>query len=78
MMPARTLVEVETDLAALKVAAERAGTALACLFSSAGEFEAQIIRERRARGVYGLLPRRHARWRTGAVVAALAFTFLIV
>lgn len=30
---------VEADLAALKVAAERAGVALGCLFSAAGEFE---------------------------------------
>jgi hypothetical protein len=52
MIRARTVAEVESDLAALKAAAERAGIALACLFSSAAEFEAEIIRLRRAQGAF--------------------------
>lgn len=43
---------VEAEFAALKCAAERAGTALACLFSTADEYEAELIRERRAAGRY--------------------------
>ena len=43
----------------LALAAQRAGVALGCAFSSSEEFEADIIRVRRAAGVYG--PRRHHR-----------------
>lgn len=39
--------------------AARAGLALACAFSSSAEFDAALIAERRAAGVYG--PRRHRR-----------------
>ncbi len=42
---------------ALEAYAERAGLALACAFSSSAEFDAALIAERRAAGVYG--PRRH-------------------
>lgn len=52
MIRARTTAAVEADLAALRAAAERAGSALACLFSSSDEYEADIIRERRAQGAY--------------------------
>jgi hypothetical protein len=37
----------------LEVFAERAGRALACVFSSSDEFEAALIAERRAEGRYG-------------------------
>ena len=69
---------LEADLAALKRAAERAGTALACLFSSADEYEAEIIRERRAQGRYRRP--RHARiWAYRAVLrVAAAFAFLMM
>ena len=36
------------DLGALEAAAERAGAALACLYSSSDEFEAERIEARRA------------------------------
>jgi hypothetical protein len=69
---------VEADLAALRVAAERAGSALACLFSSSAEFEADIIRVRRAQGAY----RHHYRGRLfvhrAALVALLALAFLLI
>jgi hypothetical protein len=47
MTPSHTLNNVEADLAALRAAAERAGTALACLFSSSDEFEAAVTQMRR-------------------------------
>jgi hypothetical protein len=53
MTRSRTIAEVESDIAALRAAAERAGTALACLFSTSDEFEADIVRERREQGAYG-------------------------
>jgi len=71
---------LEADLSALKIAAERAGTALACLFSCSDEYEADLIRERRAAGAYG--PPPHARrWRrigTATLTGALAFAFLMM
>jgi hypothetical protein len=59
MTPLRSVAQVEAELIALRAAAERAGLALACLFSSSDEFEAAIIKERRAAGAYG--PARHTR-----------------
>ncbi len=74
----RSLAQVEAELVALRASAERAGRALACLFSSSDEFEAAIIKERRAAGVYG--PRRHA-WDVAVTVlltVALAAAFLML
>jgi hypothetical protein len=73
----------ERDLASLRSAADRAGTALACLFSSAEEFEAEVIRVRRLQGLLVLPPeaRQHRRKRRGlktACVAALSVAFLMV
>jgi hypothetical protein len=78
MIRARTVSEVEADLMALRAAAERAGTALACLFSSSDEFEAAVIRVRRAQGAY-VPPARHRRaWlRAFAATALLAAAFLM-
>ena len=50
MLRHRTIAQVEADLVALRATAERAGMALACLFSSSDEFEAAVIRARRAQG----------------------------
>lgn len=47
MTPSHAISDVEADLAALRAAAERAGTALACLFSTSDEFEAAVVRMRR-------------------------------
>jgi hypothetical protein len=71
MSASRSIARVEADLVALRAAAERAGTALACLFSSSYEFEAAVVRVRRAQGVYG--PRR----RTRSVLFAGLFTALL-
>ena len=52
MSTSRSIANLEADIAALRAAAERAGTALACLFSSADEFEAAVVRVRREQGAY--------------------------
>ena len=74
----RTIGEVEADLIALRAATERAGMALACLFSSSDEYEADLIRERRAQGAY--LPPRRTRHRVGmtVLVATLVVAFLMI
>jgi hypothetical protein len=64
----------------LEAYAEHAGAALACAYSSSAEFDAALIAERRAAGVYG--PKRH-RKRMLATVAGVAagltvIVFLIV
>ena len=65
---------------ALEAYAERAGAALACAYSSSAEFDAALIAERLAAGVYG--PKRHRKRRlatAAGVVAGLAvIIFLIV
>jgi len=64
----------------LEAYAQRAGAALACLYSNSAEFDAALIAARRAAGVYG--PRRHRRriWATAAGLAAgfAAVVFFIV
>jgi DNA invertase Pin-like site-specific DNA recombinase len=77
MMRVRTAT-VEADIATLKHAADRAGTALACLFSSSAEFEADIIRERRAQGVYGRPAQGRNLLRLGFLTALLALVFLMI
>jgi len=65
---------------ALEAYVEHAGAALACAYSSSAEFDAALIAERRAAGVYG--PRRHRKRKlaTAAGVAAglAVIIFLIV
>ena len=68
MPHSRTFSELEADLVALRAAAERAGTALACLFSTADEFEAAVVRVRREQGAY----RTHRRSRHPLLVALIA------
>jgi hypothetical protein len=53
----------------LKAYAAHAGAAMACVYSSSAEFDAALIAERRAAGIYG--PRRYRRRRL-ATVAGLA------
>jgi hypothetical protein len=61
------------DYGALETFVSQAGAAMACAYSSSDEFEAALIAERRAAGVYG--PRRH---RQTLVTAAGVVTALIV
>ena len=65
---------------ALEAYARRAGAALACVYSSSAEFEAALIAERRAAGVYGPKRRRKQMLITAAGVAAgvAVVVFLIV
>jgi hypothetical protein len=63
-----------TDMLALQSTAEHAGLALACPFSSSDEFEADIIRARRAAGIYG----RKRNLRYALCCAAAAMSVLIV
>ena len=78
MMRYRTVAQVEADLIALRATAERAGMALACLFASSDEYEADIIRERRAQGAFRPpRPARH-RLRVAALIGALALALLLV
>jgi hypothetical protein len=53
MRPYRSAAQVEADLLALRASAERAGAALACVFSTSAEYEADLINTRRAEGAYG-------------------------
>jgi hypothetical protein len=78
MIRARTIAEVESDIIALRAAAERAGTALACLFSTSDEFEAAVVRVRREQGAY--TPTRHDRrlLRALALTALLTVAFVLV
>ena len=52
MSATRSIARLEADLAALRAAAERAGTSLACLFSTSDEFEAAVVQVRREQGAY--------------------------
>lgn len=51
-MVALSVDRLRHDLGALEASADRAGLALACVYSSAAEFEAEIIRERREAGAF--------------------------
>ena len=64
------------DLSALEAYAARAGSALACAYSSSAEFDAALIAARRAAGVYG--PRRRRRRMAVAAGIAASLTTLIL
>ncbi len=65
-------------VSALEMSAAQAGMALGCAYSSSAEFDAALIADRRAAGVYG--PRRYRQQAiaAAAVVAALATISLII
>jgi hypothetical protein len=71
---------LDDPVVVLEAYAERAGAALACAYSSSAEYDAALIAERRAAGVYG--PKRHRKRKlaTAAGVAAglAVIIFLIV
>ena len=68
------------DAVSLEAYAASAGAALACVYSSSAEFDAALIAERRAAGVYG--PKRHRKQKlvtVAGIAAGLAvIVFLIV
>jgi hypothetical protein len=69
----------DTAVLALEAHAARAGAALACVYSSSAEYDAALIAERRAAGVYG--PRRHRNQRlatAAGIAAALALIIFLI
>jgi hypothetical protein len=77
MSQSRAIADLEADIVALRAAAERAGTALACLFSSSDEFEAAVVRLRREQGAYQLQVRARRPLRTGVLTALIALMFVL-
>jgi hypothetical protein len=73
----RSFAGPQTDHVALEAFAARAGAALACAYSSSAEFDAALIAERRAAGVYGPKRRRKQMLVTAAGIAA-AFTLIVL
>lgn len=71
--------DADAAVLALEAYAERAGAALACVYSSSAEFDAALIAERRAAGVYGPKRRRRQMLVAAAGVAAglAAVIFLV-
>jgi hypothetical protein len=78
MSQSRAMADLEADIVALRAAAERAGTALACLFSSSDEFEAAVVRRRREQGAYREHMRSRRPFRTGMLIALMALVFMLI
>ena len=73
----RVLARTGTDT--LEAYAQRAGAALACTYSNSAEFDAALIAERRAAGVYG--PRRHRKHMlatAAGIAAGLAMVVFLI
>jgi hypothetical protein len=77
MSQSRAIADLEADIVALRAAAERAGTALACLFSSSDEFEAAVVRLRREQGAYQLQMPARRPLRIGMLTALIALVFVL-
>ena len=78
MSHSRSIANLEADIVALRAAAERAGTALACLFSTSDEFEAAVVRVRREQGAYRAPTRRRNRVRAAALVVLITLVFVLL
>jgi hypothetical protein len=78
MLGSRAVGDIEADLAALRAAAERAGRALGCLFSSSAEFEAAVISARQSHGAFRAPRRTGARVLSLARTVVLSFAFLML
>jgi hypothetical protein len=80
MLDSSNTGNMTADVLALEAYAARAGAALACAYSSSAEFDAALIAQRRAAGVYG--PRRYRKQRlatiAGLAVGLAVIAFLIV
>ena len=74
MSHSRSIANLEADIIALRAAAERAGTALACLFSTSDEFEAEVVRVRREQGAY----RTRSRARHPLLVVLIALLLVLL
>jgi hypothetical protein len=77
MSHTRTIADLEADIVALRAAAERAGTALACLFSSSDEFEAEVVRVRREQGAFRAHSRSWYPLRAAALIALVVLVFVL-
>jgi hypothetical protein len=78
MSQSRAIADLEADIVALRAAAERAGTALACLFSSSDEFEAAVVRLRREQGAYRVQMETRHPFRTGLLTGLIALLFVLI
>ena len=78
MNASRSIANLEADLVALRAAAERAGTALACLFSSSDEFEAAVVKVRREQGAYRPWRRTRSLLLAGLLTALLSVVFVMI
>lgn len=67
---------LDAAVVALEAYAERAGAALACAYSSSAEYDAALIAERRAAGIYG--PKRHCKRRLATAAGVAAGLALII
>jgi len=78
MGPIPDFPRVRTDVVSLDAEVARAGCAWACSYSSSDEFEAAVIRAKRAAGIYGPKRRRRIMFYAGAAGAALALAILLM
>ena len=79
MMRALSGVRLRSEFSALEASVERAGTALACVYSTSDEFEAAVIRARRKAGQIGPRHIGQLRFVLGATaVAALMMLATVV
>jgi hypothetical protein len=69
---------VPANVLALQANAERAGAALACAYASSDEFEAAVIRSKRAAGVYGPRWLWRSAFCVGAAAVALAMLAIAI
>ncbi len=77
-MTAASLTQLQADLGALEDSAHRAGVALACCYSGADEYEAEVIRVRRAAGAFDRHASSHLRLLLSAtVIVSLALLILL-
>ena len=78
MSTTRSIADLEADIVALRATAERAGTALACLFSSSDEFEAAVVRVRREQGAYRAARRGWHPYLTATMLGLLVLGFILL
>jgi hypothetical protein len=72
-------IRLRADARALDDSAKRAGAALVCAFSSSAEYDAALIAERRAAGIYGPIRRRKQMLVTAAAITfALALLVVLI
>ena len=67
----------DAQILALEAYAVRAGAAMACVYSSSAEFDAALIAERRAAGIYGPR-RRRSQLMAAAIGIAVALAILLL